>query len=267
MRRQLGAELGKLRSLSGLSQRAIAKAVRVSQSTVLRAERGEQLLSAPAVGAWLQETGADVEMVDRVIALLDAAHSETRVWSDLLAEQGHLQEESRLREQASSWVRNFQPTTIPGLLQTSDYARAVLEIGHTLDPVSALASRLERQLDLHHGERRYSFLIAEAALRWSPGPGCMVGQVPRIASVMKLDTVEVAVVPTSVAELIAWNNFVLHEVPDGDPYVTVELIHGQVMLLDPGTVSLYESSWRALWEEALHGEEAVSFMRKVIEPW
>lgn len=263
VRRQLGAELHKLRRLAGLTQRTVAKVAGVSQSTVVRVERGEQLLPRRAVEGWLAEAGADEEAVSRVLALLEAAHTETKVWSDLLAEEAHLQDTARERERASKWVRNFQPTVIPGLLQTAEYARAVLELGHTLDPAAAVTRRLERQQILYEPGRRFSFLIAESALRWSPAPGALRGLADRIESLATLESVELGVVPASSAEVLAWSNFVLHELHDGGTYVTIELIHGQLELRDPGMVALYEGTWRDLWSEAAVGPDAVEFVRQL----
>lgn len=60
-REQLGRELEHLRKLAGLSGRALAGMLPISQSTISRAESGKTLLSRDEVSAWTDATSADTE--------------------------------------------------------------------------------------------------------------------------------------------------------------------------------------------------------------
>lgn len=215
----------------------------------------------PDVQRWLEETGADEETGSRIRALAEAAHGETRSWADLLDGREHLQDRPREQNAAAAVVRNFQPTVIPGLLQTAAYARRILELGRT-DVAAALVARLENQQVLHEPGRRFTFLISEQVLGWSPGPGALVGQMDHLASLATLESVELAIVPSDVAVGLAWHNFVWREPADGSPpYVTTELVHGAQEIVDASSVVAYANLWERLWQVAAVGDEAIDLVR------
>lgn len=261
VRRQLAAELRRLRAMNGRSGRDMGG---ISQAKVSRIERGEALPTRTEVQQWAELTVALPDEAERVLALVEAAHRETRPWSELFAEhEQHLQATARRRELASARIRNFQPVIVPGLLQTADYARAVLGLGHTVDVAAAVASRLERQQLLHEPGRRLEFIVAERALTWSPGEDALIGQLERLVSLAGLDVVTLAVLPAGAAQVVPWHGFIIRDPLDQteDPSVSIEMFHGQQQLSDPGDLAVYEGVWRVLWDSATHGVEAVELIR------
>jgi transcriptional regulator with XRE-family HTH domain len=260
LHRQLAAELGHLRSLSGLSGRAMAERTKSSQPTIVRIERAEAVPSMPVVRAWLEATDADPDLRERVIALTDAIHVQTVRWPTLLTGRTHLQDDVREREQESVIVRNFQPTVIAGLLQTPAYTRALMpltDITGKIDHEATVAARLQRQQVLYDSGRTFQFLIGESVLRWSPGDDVMAGQLDRIAQLSELPTVEIAVLPVTAHVATPWHNFVVHILADDSAYVTTELIHGTQRLSDSEEVGLYRGLWDRLWSASVSGGDAV----------
>jgi hypothetical protein len=68
-------------------------------------------------------------------------------------------------EQEADELRTWQPLWVPGLLQTSEFARAALEGGHTDDVETKLATRLDRQSILDRPNPPYIWvLLHETAL-------------------------------------------------------------------------------------------------------
>jgi hypothetical protein len=264
--RQLGAELRKLRSLAGLSQRVLVEALRSSQAGVSRIEHGETLPTRGQVISWLRTCGTDDQDVrDRVLGLADAAHSETRPWTEMLpGGVSHLQGVAGEREKSATLIRNCQLTWLPGLLQTAEYARLVIE---QTDPESerdtsaALAARLQRQQILFEKGRRFEFLIAETALLWAPEPGVMDAQRDRLLSLATLPTVEIAVLPVRRAGPPAWHSFIIFQAADGSTLVATELIHGGQEIADPDAVRRYVTLWDRLWEAAATGDQALDLIR------
>lgn len=265
VRLQLAAELQSCRRLAGVNQREMAKQVGVSQPLVSRIESAERLLSLPDVAKWLRACSAAPEVRERIIALTEAAHTETRTWRELLATTNHLQEEASRRNAAAALVQNFQPSILPGLVQTADYARATIpltDLEGQIDRAAHLAARIERQAVLRDPGRRFDFLIAERLLRWEPAPGVLGPQLAQLAAVAALDTVTVAVLPDSYAGAIPWHNFVLRHPADGSPpYVAVEMVHGEQTIEDATDVAAYELLWKVMWEAALVGDEAIARIR------
>lgn len=269
-RDRLRAELGRLRDLSGLGGRPMGQRLGVTQATISRIERGETLPAMPIVRGWLDAVvDAGVQLAaaerERILELAETLHGETQPWGELLGTDGHTQRHFLQREMLAVLTRNWQPTVVPGLLQTPEYARAVLSVGRTRNVEDAVAKRIERQQVLHDpGPRRFEFLIAEHVLRWPIGGETVLEvQRDRIVSLARLDTVDVAIVPTTAAPALAWHNFTLWTPEDGPRYVTTELVHGAQELVDEATVQLYDELWSRLWGSALHGDDATDLLLKI----
>jgi transcriptional regulator with XRE-family HTH domain len=261
-RRRLGQELQRLRDLAGLSGREMGRRTGVSQPTMTRIDRGLALPRMPVVRQWLDECDADDNTRVRLIELAEAAHGETKRWAELLTSDQHLQDKVRDADAAATYVRNFQPTVLPGLLQTAAYARAVLELGRT-DVAAAVAGRLTRQELLHEPGRRFDFLIAERLIRWAPAPASSAGQRDRLLTLATLDAVDLAVLPDGAAPgLLCWHNFVIRQGRSGTAWVATELFHGAQEIRDPVSVGIYEQVWTSLWDAAAHGDDATRMIRE-----
>lgn len=267
-REQLAQELENLRKLAGLSGRALATRMSsVSQSTVSRAEGGKALLSRPEVEAWADATGADPHRRAQLLTLLEAALREETSWRGKLGGRPHLQAEIRDREAGAHTVRNFQPTVIPGLLQTPEYAHYVIpraDVEGLIDRAASAAARLRRQQALFDGAQRFEFLIGEAALHW-PGssPELLAAQLDRIVALSQLKAVTVGALPLGQhAEAVAWHNFVIFE--GDEPSVSVELVHRSETVTDPRQVDLYRDLYAKLWQRAATGPDAVELIQRVV---
>lgn len=265
-RERLRAELVQLRLRSGIGGRPMGKAIGASQGTVYRIEHGESLPSVPYVRKWLDAvtaTGVAVDR-DRILDLAEAVQAETRGWEELLGDTGHAQDEAFNLEAEARRVRNFQPTVVPGLLQTPEYARALFSIGRTSDVGSAVARRMERQQRLYEPGRQFVFLIAEQVLRWPLGGApVLAAQLDRIVSLSRLDAVEIAVLPSSATVAAVWHNFILWEFDTEPTRVTAELVDGEHDSNKDDSVALFETVWVKVWEAALHGDAAMDLVRGI----
>ena len=157
-------------------------------------------------------------------------------------------------------MQNFQPTVLPGLLQTADYARHVIQLADitaSMDHGAALAARIDRQSVLREPGRQFQFLIAQRLLRWEPALGVLAPQLAQLAAVAELENVELAVLPDMYAGALPWHNFVLRHPADGSPtYVATELLHGAQMITDLESVGIYQELWKRLWDAAAIGDAA-----------
>jgi hypothetical protein len=226
---------------------------------VYRIEHGETLPSIPHVRKWLEvvaAAGVEVDR-DRVLDLAEAVQAETRGWDELLGDAGHAQDEAFDLEEQARRIRNFQPTVVPGLLQTPEYARALLSIGRTTDVGAALARRMERQQRLYEPGRQFVFLIAEQVLRWPlGGTQVLAAQLDRIVSLSRVDSVDIAVLPSSATPAAVWHNFILWEFEAEPTRVTAELVDGELDSNKEDSVALFEAVWARLWGAAVTGDEA-----------
>lgn len=265
-RDELAVALARVRSMAGLSGRAMADRTGTTQGTLWRIEHGKTLPTLDLVKKWLNACSAEDDTRRGVLALLEQAHTDAPSWSRRFAGRAHLQEEEAARERASTRVRNLQTCVVPGLLQTPDYARHVMRLADMtgeVDIPAAVAARMQRQVVLHEPGRRFEFLIAERVLRWAPTPGVMPAQLDRLATLDTLDTVTIGVIPAGTP-LITWSPFVIHDPAGDDPvFVTVELNHGLVEVRRPSDVGIYLQRWKAFATVARGGVEARALLERI----
>jgi transcriptional regulator with XRE-family HTH domain len=249
-----------------VSGRALGEQIGTSQGTIWRIEQGKALPTRRQAEAWLDACAADDERTARVLQLLEDTYREAPTWTRTLAGRSHTQAEMAARERASAQVRNFQPTIVPGLLQTAEYARLLVpHVDRTseIDVDEHVAKRLERQTMLDEEGRQFVFLLGERSLRWSPGPGVMAAQRERLIAAAGRPTVTLGVVPDT-APVVAWHNFIIHELADGQPtYVTTETVHGELAVREPADVAIYLNLWGQLRESAVIGDDAAEWIRKL----
>jgi hypothetical protein len=91
-------------------------------------------------------------------------------------------------DQKTRLLRGFEATVIPGLLQTAEYARARFEesIRRLKLPNNineAVQARIMRQEMLYRPDKRFHFVLTEAALRFRLcASEVMLGQLARLVS-------------------------------------------------------------------------------------
>lgn len=268
-RQRLGAELRRARELGGLSGRELAQRIGISQSKVSRAESGSTLLSIPQVAAWASATGASPDVADLLSALTEAVYTEVHNWGTMFRDRPHIQGDIQGLEERARKILTFQPSVVPGLLQTAEYARRVFSMFQPpyleQEIPEVLGARLDRQMALFGDRQRFDFLITEAALRWRLGPArLLLAQLDRISSLSTLDIVSVGVIPLSAEAVTNTSHgFVLFEMmehDENDAMVLVETIHANLVVNDPESIALYRTRWSLLEQMALHGDEARSFL-------
>lgn len=269
---QLAQELRRLRSLAGISGREFAQRIGVSQSTISRIEAGRLVPALPVVLAWGEEVGASVDAREKLRLLTEAAHAGVSRWHSALRERDHLQDDIRAQEAAARVVRVFQPSVVPGLLQTAEYARRVFSLFQV--PYSdeglaaALAARMDRQLALYDTARRFEFLVTEAALRWRPGPpSLLVAQLGRIAALGTLDNVSIGVIPHDTEAITFMSHgFAIYDLEDDDPpVVSVETVHANLAVRAAQDVALYQERWSLLHRMAVFDDAAEKVLASVAD--
>ena len=168
LRRQLLAELRRLRPPHVNTQRQVAEALDWSPSKVTRIESGAVSLSVTDLRALLGFYGvADPELTARLVEL---ARRSRRARSPFAA-FGDTFSPVALRffdfEHSASWIGDVELLVVPGLLQTEAYARAVLRV-HGVDPGRVerfVASRRVRQQVLDRADPpMLSVVIDESVL-------------------------------------------------------------------------------------------------------
>ncbi len=204
LRRLLGAQLRRLRERQGITREEAGYAIRASGSKMSRLELGRVGFKERDVADLLTLYGVTDE-TDRDTLLGLAQDANSPGWwhryGDILP--GWFETYVGL-EEAAALIRTYEVQFIPGLLQTEDYARAVISLGNSASPPEEIEQRVSlritRQKLLTRGDApRLWAVVDEAALRRPiGGRDVMRGQIERLIEATKLPGVILQVLPFRV---------------------------------------------------------------------
>ncbi len=167
LRLLLGAQLRRLRESQGISAHDAAQAIRGSESKISRIELGRNAVREIDIADLLTLYGI-TDKAEREQLLSLASRANQPGWwhryHDVLPPW--FQAYIGLEESAHS-IRSYDAQFVPGLLQTEEYAAAVLALGDfSLDEAERLVVlRKERQRRFAAGGTRLWAIIDEVALR------------------------------------------------------------------------------------------------------
>ncbi|MEV8308564.1 helix-turn-helix transcriptional regulator [Streptomyces flavidovirens] len=160
----LGKRLLELRERAGMTREAAAKVLRVTPATIRRMETAEVGLKIPYVQLLLQAYGHSPQDIDSFVELAEEAnrpgwwqrfHGTLPDWFSMYVSL----------EGAASLIRAYEPQFVPGLLQTENYARAILRGGAVGQAGPGAADAIERHVALRM-ERQSLLTRADAPKLW-----------------------------------------------------------------------------------------------------
>ncbi|HEV7629269.1 MAG TPA: helix-turn-helix transcriptional regulator, partial [Streptomyces sp.] len=175
LRRLLGAQLRRLRERQGITREEAGYAIRASGSKMSRLELGRVGFKERDVADLLTLYGV-TDDTDRETLLGLAQDANSPGWFETYVGL----------EEAAALVRTYEVQFIPGLLQTEEYARAVISLGNSAAPPEEIEQRVSlrttRQKLLTRGDApRLWAVVDEAALRRPiGGRDVMRGQIQRL---------------------------------------------------------------------------------------
>jgi len=204
LRIALGGQLRQLRERCGISREAAGDAIRGSHAKISRLELGQVGFKQRDLLDLLTLYGV-TDPDERASFVALARRANTPGWwhrySDVLPTwfQTYLG-----LEQAAAVIRGYEAQFVPGLLQTGNYARAVIQLAHGDEPDEEIqrrvALRIERQKILTHPDAPTVWLVIDEAVLHRPygGPAVLRGQIEHLLQVGELATVTIQVVPYAV---------------------------------------------------------------------
>lgn len=272
VRRRLRSELRRARDAAGLKQAEVARAMDWSPSKLIRIERGDVGVSTNDLKALLNHYGIKDKV--RINGLLDLARS-TRggsfydQFNDVL-KPGF--KEYLAHEASASVIRQYDPLLISGLLQTEEYAHAILEYMAGLGPDDvdkAWAVRQHRQ-EVHERDDPpdMHFVVDEAAIRRKVGHGqVMRKQLERLKEHAAAEHISLQVLPfIQGAHPGMLGNFIMLEFADPslDDLVHLESIDQITIRDDPELIGRYLDRFDQLTEVALSPEDSIAMLDDAI---
>ncbi|MFJ7277559.1 helix-turn-helix domain-containing protein [Kitasatospora sp. NPDC098663] len=261
-RTRLGAALRALRQASGKEAKAVARSAVMSPSKLSKIETGRVAPTVVDVERILAAIGVSDEVKAEYMAAARAETTEATAWR-LVRRLGYHRKQQQIKalDDSTGLLRVFQPSLVPGLLQTPEYVRAVFgRKGLSEEQFSlTVSARLARQQALYDATKTLQFVITEPVLRWRLVPAAMMaGQLDRIISASRLGHVDIRVVPLAAPQTdVPAHSFVIRD----DRMVTVETVHAEVTVTDPRDVEVYVRKFKGFSGAAVSGDA----MRRMLE--
>ncbi|RDI48469.1 helix-turn-helix protein [Nocardia mexicana] len=257
-----------MRRSAGLTGRELARREGWHESKCSKIEYGRINPSDSDIKAYCTHSNAREQLPDLLATRhnIDAAYVE---WRRILGAGGikRRQQQSIKLEAEAKHIRNWQPQIIPGLLQTADYAEAILrssiEFYQVPDDIDeGVSKRMERQLILYRRGHRFHFLIGEQALYTTIGTDdVMTGQLDRIHSLIGMPRVTLGIVPAAAEGRVIVENYVMFD----NHMVKVEGHTAEITITQPREIALYGRAFDVLAKQSVTGEAARELIRKALE--
>jgi hypothetical protein len=182
-------------------------------------------------------------------------------------------------ESDASTIRAFDGLAVPGLLQTEEYARALVQALVTRQSAAEIDRftrlRIERQQRITDEEDPVQFrAVLDEGLLWRQvgGTQVMIAQIERLLEVGQRPNVEIQVLPSSAGAHAGMDgSFVVMDFPPlptpfptiDDRIAYVDLLVGAKYFDNPAEVAPYEAVWEQLRGDALSSDESDALMRRI----
>ncbi|MEW1700971.1 helix-turn-helix transcriptional regulator [Streptomyces sp. NPDC091278] len=268
-RAALALRLRHLRLDAGLTGGELSARCGWNGAKTSRIEHGKAAPSDADIRRWCAACGAEDQAGD-LIAAARSVNSMYVHWKRLnRAGLTRLQNEIVPLLDRTRSFRVYCSHVVPGLLQTHDYAAAVIAAYGAFhgtpdtDVDSAARARLARSRVLGRRGRTFAFVLEESVLR--PGVANVAttaAQLDRLQEVADLPHVSLGIIPAGAARpLWSTESFTLYD----DAQVGIELLSARVTVTAPGEIAVYERAFAQLSAIAAHGPTARARIARVRE--
>ncbi|HEX2131603.1 MAG TPA: helix-turn-helix transcriptional regulator, partial [Actinophytocola sp.] len=247
--RELGRLLRREREKAGLSETRLAREVGWPLAMISRMENGGRTSSVTDVVQYLVICGMSLSEMEPILEFTRTAERKQGYYLSDHRIGGSLQS-LIFHEAMAEHAIMYEPQVIHGLLQTPDYARALIS---AINPditrermAAAVGTRMERRRLLSRPKpARFTFYIHEQALRLRVGTDkIMVEQLVHLVLTAALDNVTVRIVPSAAGERSTLSGaFHLMEFNRHRPIVYLDNLRAGGLVLE---ASEYVRSYREL---------------------
>jgi transcriptional regulator with XRE-family HTH domain len=259
--RQLGMRLRAIRTELGLGVEAVAKELECSPSKISRLETASRRPNPRDIRDLCQVYKIDEATSEELMDL--ARKAKEPGWWKQYADVG-LDPYIGLEQDASA-ITSFATFYIPALLQTEEYAMAIIKgIAPRMDPAvlkERVEVRVRRQRLLDRDSPPYYRVLIDEAVLYRPtgGPEVMAGQIDKVLDLAERGKVTVQIVPFDVGAIATQDsNFVLLEFGASilSSVVFVESLLNNQILEKQADVDRYREAIEHLRDSALTTRES-----------
>ncbi|BCB80547.1 helix-turn-helix transcriptional regulator [Phytohabitans flavus] len=269
-RRRLGAELRRRREAAGVTIEGVAERLECSASKVSRIETGHTTATPRDVRDMLEIYGVRGDECEELVQIAREARQKGwwHAYSTVLtgAYVG--------LEQAAESVRAYEQQVMPGLLQTEEYAKAMIRAARpdiTTDEVERrVRVRLNRQSLLTQDDPIDLWVVLDEAVLSRPigGDAVMCAQLERLVEAAELPNVTLQVLPFEVgahAGMDGTFTILSFSEPSDPAVVFAENATGGLFLEKSEELRKYMFIFDHIRAAALRPEESAALIRNLIK--
>jgi transcriptional regulator with XRE-family HTH domain len=266
-RRRLGAELRRLREAAGLTIDRVAEALECSQSKVSRIETGQVSATPRDVRDMLELYRVDDAQLEAMVQI--AREARQRGWWYRFVDVPDGVPAYVGLEAAATSIDIYMSLIVPALLQTADYARAVIGAVRPDLPAEEIARRVELRMSRQElldqdNPPALRVLLDDAVLRRPVGGhAVMRGQLRRLVEDAARPTVALQVLPIGTGAHAGMDGpFTIFGFPAlAEPdVVALDSAADALYLESPEDLRRYRRVFERLLPSALTPEESIAFI-------
>ncbi|WP_190822284.1 Scr1 family TA system antitoxin-like transcriptional regulator [Saccharopolyspora pogona] len=266
--RALAAALRQARQERNMSIRELGRKLSFDQSNLSKIENCKKVPSVELTARILGALGATPEECERILALARRASEPNWLAVGIPGLPEQLAGAMESEREAKSIVA-WSPMTLPGLLQITDFVRA-LAVANELPK-----HEIERRVTVRIARRevltgrdpvRLEALISEVALREPmASPEVMTEQLRHLFTMADQPNIAIRVIPLGVGwHPGAAGPFVLYEFADAPPFVHFEHYSSGAFVTNSDDIEAYRTAIRMISRHALSPADSKRFIAQVI---
>jgi hypothetical protein len=274
LRIALGAQLRRLREASRVTPAQAGEAIRATNSKISRLERGRSAAKQRDVADLLTFYGITDEAERQELLTLARQASAPGWWQQYNDILPRWFEFYVGLENAASIIRTYEVQFVHGLVQTKEYARAVIRAANAHASAQEIDRRVSvrmkrQQLLTRPGAPELWIVLDEAALRRPPGgPGVMRAQLEHLLEMTALPNVTLQIIPFDVGpHAAAGGPFTILRFPEPDlpDLVYLEQLNSAQYLDHPDDVGNYLEVMDRLAAQAETGTASQDLLRALLK--
>ncbi len=279
-RRQLGRHLRELRGSQRITVKAAAEQLEWSEAKIWRIETGQTSLRSHDVELMCRIYGAPADLTEALMGL--ARETKAKGWwqafGDVIPEWFDVYVGL---EEAAAEISWYESELVPGLLQTEDYARTLIEADNpgvdTPEIDRRVQVRVQRQALVRRATAplKLRVVLSEAVLhRPVGGPQVMAAQLDRLAEAGELANISLRVLPFSAGfhrGVLSGPFEILRFPQNGDgtdsepPTTYMDGYTGALYLDKPNEVERYAEAFGSITQTSLDEPSSASLIRQAAE--
>lgn len=264
-RRQLGMELRRLRDAAGVTIDQVAERLECSASKISRIETGQTGVTPRDVRDMLVVYGVDPDQAESLLQI--AREARMKGWWQLYGDV--LTSAYVGLEAAADQIRGYEAAVVPGLLQTEDYARAMIHAArpdiNAVEIDKRVRVRVGRQSLLTQDDPIDLWVVLDEAVLRRPvgGRSVMRRQLEHLIMVADLSNVTLQVLPFTAGAHAGMDGafaLLLYEESADQNFVFAANAAGGLFLEKDDELQRYAFIFDHLRANALRPEESVAMI-------